>query len=179
LHTRQEMINFSKDQKQKERGSRMGAIFQTIKDMTIGGKLALALSCLWVFSMAACGYGGGCLPGCGGKLPTPPPPQPQPPTRVVEVTLQENRIEMPQVIQPGPTLLRITNQDYLSHYLEIERQGTEIMYGMDILPGNTKELKITLESGRYRLWYPFHRSKAGRVELIVTVTPAHTPAYPY
>jgi hypothetical protein len=174
-----EMINFSKDYQEKERQTRMGAIIQTIRAMTVGGKLALVLSCLWVFGLTACSGGGGCIPGGGGKLPPPPPPRPQPRTQMIKVTLQRDRINMPHVIPPGPTLLRVTNQDNLAHYLEIERQGTEIMYGLDLVPGDTKELKIFLESGRYRLWYPFHRGKTGTVQLVVTVTPAPAPAYPY
>jgi hypothetical protein len=170
-----EMINFSKNERNKERINWMGAIIQTIREMTVGGKLALTLACVWVFGLAACS-GGGCIPGCGAKPPTPAPPQPQPRTHLVQVILQRDRIEMPLVLPPGLTLLQVTNRDNLSHYLEIERQGTEIMYGLDMMPGNTQLLKIILEPGRYRLWYPFQRSKAGKVQLVVTVTPVHDPA---
>lgn len=155
------------------------AALKVIRDMTTGGKLALVLSCLWVFGLAACSSGGGCIPGCGARLPTPAPPRPEPATRVVKVTLQERGIAMPHVLPPGPTLLKITNDDYLAHYLEIERLDTQNLFGVDIMPGTTKELKIYLEPGRYRLWCPFHRKEAQQLELVVTVTPSHAPAYPY
>jgi hypothetical protein len=69
--------------------------------------------------------------------------------------------------------------DHLAHYLEIERLDTQVMYGLDLMPGSTKEIKINLEPGRYRFWYPFHRTEPEGVQLVVTVTPAHAPAYPY
>lgn len=155
------------------------AAVRTIREMSVGGKLALVLSCLWVFGLAACSSGGGCIPGSGGKLPTPAPPKPQLATRVVMVDLQEFRINMPHVLPPGPTLFKITNNDHLAHYLEIERLDTHVMFGVDLMPGSTKELKINLEPGRYRVWYPFHREHAREIELVVTVTPSQAPAYQY
>jgi hypothetical protein len=158
--------------------NRMRAMIQTIRGMTSGGKLALILSSLWVFSLAACGYGGGCIPGCGAKLPTPRPPQVKPPTRIVKITLTEYHIKMPHVLPPGPTLFKIINRGNLAHYLEIQRQGTEIMYGLNLMPGDTKELKLTLEPSLYRVWSPFNRDEAKGMKVVVTVTPSHAPAYP-
>lgn len=155
------------------------AALQTIREMSATGKLALVLSCLWIFGLAACSSGGGCIPGCGGKLPTPAPPKPQPATRVVTVTLQKFSINMPRVMPPGPTLFKVTNNDHLAHYLEIERLDTHVMYGLDLMPGTTKELKINLEPGRYRIWYPFHRTEPQGVQVVITVTPSQAPAYPY
>jgi hypothetical protein len=172
------MINFLKMKKKRKR-SRKGAVIQVIRDMTVGGKLALALAFLWLFGLAACG-GGGCLPGCGAKEPAPvPAANPPPPSRLVQVTLQKDGIEMPHVMPPGSTRLRVTNQDHLAHYLEIERLGTKVMYGLDLMPGDTEELKIILEPGRYRFRFPFELEKAGKVELVVTVTPSQAPASPY
>jgi hypothetical protein len=155
------------------------AAVRTIREMSVGGKLVLVLSCLWIFGLAACSSGGGCIPGSGGKFPTPAPPKPQPATRAVTVTLQELSINMPRVMPPGPTLFKVTNDDHLAHYLEIERLNTHVMFGLDLMPGSTKEVKINLEPGRYRLWYPFHREKGKKIELVVTVTPSQAPAYPY
>ena len=92
----------------------MKVVIQTIREMSGGGRLALALACLWIFGLAACSSGGGCIPGCGAKLPTPAPPKPQPPTRVVKVTLEKTGIDMAHVLPPGPTLFKITNHDHLA-----------------------------------------------------------------
>jgi hypothetical protein len=155
------------------------AAMRIIKEMTVGGRLALLISCLWVFGLAACGYGGGCLPGCGGHVLTSAPPKPQPPLRVIQVTLQAGRIDMPHVMPPGPTLFAVTNNSRLAHYLEIERLPTTVMFGLDLMPGTTKELKIILEPGRYRFWCPFNRDQAKGMGLVVYVTPSKAPAYPY
>jgi uncharacterized cupredoxin-like copper-binding protein len=66
----------------------------------------------------------------------------------------------------------------LAHYLEIERLGTEIVYGLDLRPGKTGELKILLQPGRYRVWCPFNRDEAKGIELVVTVRAAQTSASP-
>jgi hypothetical protein len=137
--------------------------------MSPGGRLAMVLSLLWVISLAACGYGGACIPGCGARLPKPAPVKPQPPPRVVKLTLAEYTIKMPQVLPPGLTRFEITNAGDRAHYLEIERRGTDVMFGLNLLPGNTKSVEIILEPGQYRVWCPFNRDEAKGMELMVTV----------
>jgi hypothetical protein len=151
------------------------AIIRTLRTTTPGGRLAMALSFLWVFSLAACGYGGGCIPGCQGRLPYPAPVKPQPPPRLVTIILKEYKIEMPQALPPGPTRFEVTNAGNRAHYLEIERRGTQIMFGLNLLPGNTKSVEIILQPGQYRVWCPFNRDEAKGMELMVRVTPAPAP----
>ncbi|HZE20768.1 MAG TPA: hypothetical protein VE082_01830 [Desulfobaccales bacterium] len=159
----------------------MKAVIQILKTTSPGGRLAMALSLLWVLSLIACGGGGcsGCIPGCQGHFPHPTPVKPTPPPRVVKVTLLEYQIKMPQILPPGPTRFEVTNAGHRAHYLEIERQGTNIMFGLNLLPGNTKSVEVILEQGLYRVWCPFNRDEAKGMELTVRVTPAHAPAYPY
>jgi hypothetical protein len=140
--------------------------------MSPGGRLAMALSLLWVFSLAACGYGGGCIPGCGARLPKPAPVKPQPTPRLVQVTLAEYTIKMPHTLPPGLTRFEVTNGGNRAHYLEIERRGTDVMFGLNMLPGNTKSVEIILEAGQYRVWCPFNRDEAKGMELMVTVKKA-------
>jgi hypothetical protein len=147
--------------------------------MSPGGRLAMVLSLLWVISLAACGYGGGCLPGCGARLPKPAPVKPQTPPRVVKLTLAEYAIKMPQVLPAGLTRFEVTNAGDRAHYLEIERRGTDVMFGLNLLPGNTKSVEIILEPGQYRVWCPFNRDEAKGMELMVRVTPGRAPAYPH
>ncbi len=151
----------------------MKAIIQTLRTMTPGGRVAMALSLLWVFSLAACGYGGGCIPGCQGRLPHPAPVKPQPPPRLVKITLKEYAIEMPHTLPPGLTRFEVTNAGSRAHYLEIERRGTNILFGLNLLPGNTKSVEIILKPGQYRVWCPFNRDEAKGMELALTVKRAH------
>jgi hypothetical protein len=145
------------------------AIIRTFRTMTPGARLAMVLSFLWVFSLAACGYGGGCIPGCGAKRPKPAPVTPQPPPRMVTITLREYAIKMPHTLPPGPTRFEVTNAGDRAHYLEIERRGTDVMFGLNLLPGNTKSVEIILEPGQYRVWCPFNRDEAKGMELVLTV----------
>ena len=137
--------------------------------MTPGGRLAMALSLLWVFALAACGYGGGCIPGCGARLPTSAPVKPQPPPRLVTITLTEYAIKMPQTLPPGLTRFEVTNAGNLAHYLEIERRGTQVMFGLNLLPGNTKTVEVILEPGQYRASGPFNRDETQGMALVLTV----------
>jgi hypothetical protein len=151
---------------------------RAIAGMTLGGRLAMLISLWWLFSLAACSGGGGCLTSFGVRQPTPEPTPPPPPTRVEKITLEDNCIDMPRTLPPGPTRFIITNRGKLAHYLEIQRRGTDIMFGVDLLPGNVKDLDILLVPGRYRVWCPFNRTAAGSMALEVTVTPAPPPASP-
>jgi hypothetical protein len=152
----------------------MGAIIRAIAGMTSGGRLTLLISLCWLFSLAAYS-GGGCLPNFGVRQPPPKPVPPAPPTRVVKMTLQDDAIDLPRVMLPGPTRFIITNRGKLAHYLEIQRRGTDIMFGVNLLPGNIKDLEVLLVPGRYRVWCPFNRTAAGTLALEVTVTPAPAP----
>jgi hypothetical protein len=156
----------------------MGAMIRALQGLTLGGRLALLVSLCWLFSLAACSGGGGCLPSFGVRHPPPEPAPPPSPTRVEKITLEDNSIDMPRVLPPGPTRFIITNQGKLPHYLEIRRLGTDIMFGLDLLPGDVKPLLITLAPGRYRVWCPFNRTAAGAMALEVTVTPHAAPASP-
>jgi hypothetical protein len=154
------------------------ALTRILRTTTPGGRLAMVLSLLWVFSLAACGEGGGCLPGCGARPPEPAPVKAQPQPRVVQVTLAEYAVKMPPVLPPGPTRFEVTNAGNRAHYLEIERRGTDVMFGLNLLPGNTKAVEIILEPGQYRVWCPFNRDEAKGMELLVRVRPTQAPASP-
>lgn len=137
--------------------------------MSWGGILALSLSLAFTIMLAACGDGGSSISGSDGKLPhsTTPPPRIRP--KVVAVQVRDHAIKIPGTLTPGPTLFQITNSGKLTHFLEIQRIGTLTRFGLNLLPGDTGELKIDLKPGRYQVWCPFSQTDGAQMSLEIQV----------
>jgi glucose/arabinose dehydrogenase/uncharacterized cupredoxin-like copper-binding protein len=89
---------------------------------------------------------------------------------VVDVSLTEFSIEMPDTLPAGPTTFRITNDGTVEHNFEIEGQGIEEEFDENLQPGETRELQVDLEAGAYEVYCPVgnHRDQGMSLELAVT-----------
>lgn len=91
-------------------------------------------------------------------------------TNVVQVYLDDFKVEMPNSLPAGPTTFEITNRSQTEHSFEIEGQGLERALESNLPGGTTMQLQADLQPGTYRIYCPVgnHASKGMSMELTVT-----------
>ena len=87
----------------------------------------------------------------------------------VEVRLTEYKIEMPLQLSPGRTLFRVTNAGAMFHRFEIEGRGMEKEIEPGVDAGQTKTLKLDLQTGAYEVYCPVHGHKKAGMSLSLQV----------
>jgi len=116
-------------------------------------------------------------------VPPEPEPEPEPDAdtagtgedaetgeNVVQVTLLDGEIEMPDTLTAGATIFEISNVGALVHNLEIEGQGIEEVLENDLQPGESATLTVDLQPGTYEVYCPVadHAERGMRLTLTVT-----------
>jgi uncharacterized cupredoxin-like copper-binding protein len=88
---------------------------------------------------------------------------------VINVDEKDFTIELSTMeFTPGTYTFVTTNNGQTTHALEIEGQGLE-EETEDIAPGDTAELRVTLEAGEYELFCPVGNHKDMGMKLDITV----------
>ena len=87
----------------------------------------------------------------------------------VEVKLDEHRIDLPKSVAPGKTAFVVTNSGSKKHNFEVEGQGLEKKFMMDLGPNETKTLHVELKAGTYKVFCPMegHAEKGMTTDLTV------------
>lgn len=88
--------------------------------------------------------------------------------RKVEVNLKENQIDMPAKLAAGKTAFVVRNAGKVKHNFEIQGQGTDKKFLMNVDPDETKVLHVDLKPGTYHASCPMqgHESE-GKVMITV------------
>jgi hypothetical protein len=94
---------------------------------------------------------------------------PTPSGRVVEVRLLDGRIDMPATLAGGPVTVKITNLGTVEHSLEVKGMGVDQKLGVNIRPGETKALDLTLVPGAYQVFCPIDRHQSQGESVNITV----------
>ena len=90
-------------------------------------------------------------------------------TNQVDVSLVEWAIDMPGELPAGPTTFVVTNNGEFVHNFEIQGQGIERVFGLDLEPGQTIALTVDLTPGEYYVYCPVGNHVAEGMELTLTV----------
>ena len=88
---------------------------------------------------------------------------------MVQVTLREYAIDMPNTLPAGATTFAVTNQGTVMHSFTLEGQGLEKGLAQNLAPGEKATLQVTLAAGTYDAYCPVdgHEGKGMKVELKV------------
>ncbi len=99
--------------------------------------------------------------GCAGDREVEMAPPPPALTReysavanTVEVTLDVNRIDVPEIIGSGWTNFVITNADRAPHGFAVRGEGVDRALVTPIEPGGTQQMRVQLRPGTYRVICP-------------------------
>jgi hypothetical protein len=94
---------------------------------------------------------------------------PEPDARRVDVTLNDQHIDMPSHLGTGKTALVVKNAGEKAHNFEIQGEDVNKKFLTDLSPGQTKVLHVTLEHGKYTAFSPSEgdRDKGMEAKLIV------------
>ena len=85
----------------------------------------------------------------------------------VNVTVNENKIDMPRRVQSGKTAFVVKNSGQEKHNFEVRGQGTEEKFLLPLAPNQTKVLHVYLEPGRYKANVLVDEKKTLEVNLTV------------
>lgn len=96
----------------------------------------------------------------------------------MSVRLTEYRIQMPRSLPPGPTVFHVTNSGAVEHGFEIEGEGPAGLresFGGNLHPTQTRDLRVYLEPGKYKIYCPVDTHARRGELLILEVTPPVPP----
>ena len=94
---------------------------------------------------------------------------PDPDARRVDVTLSDDKIDMPTSVEPGKTAFVVRNAGNEKHNFVVRGQDGIHKFTVDLQPNETKVLHVQLKSGTYSaylLWMATRR-KARQTKLTV------------
>jgi plastocyanin len=94
---------------------------------------------------------------------------------IIEVTLTEYEIQMPNVVEAGETVFQVTNTGEIPHNFEIEGMGIEKEFEENLEPGEIETMIVDLEPGEYRIYCPVGNHAEQGMELTLSVVPQETP----
>lgn len=79
---------------------------------------------------------------------------PEPGARQVNVSLTEDRIDMPTSMGRGRTAFIVHNAGPRKRNLQVVGPGTDRKFLTDVQPGQTKVLHVDLHRGSYKAYFP-------------------------
>ena len=74
--------------------------------------------------------------------------------RRVDVTVTDDRIEMPTQLKPGKTAFVVKNAGRTAQNFEVEGQTVDRRFAAAPKPGQTKVMHVTLKRGTYTVYSP-------------------------
>lgn len=90
---------------------------------------------------------------------------------VVDVTLKEYEIDMPDSIPAGPVTFKVTNIGHHDHTVRIEGNGVDQKIEPNMKEGETRTLQVTLTAGQYKVTCPVGPHALLGMRRTLTVTP--------
>lgn len=99
---------------------------------------------------------------------------------IVQVSLVEWAIEMPEELPAGPTTFVVTNDGTANHNFEIENEetGFEEVFAENLQTGETMTMTVDLQPGEYYVYCPIGNHAERGMELTLTVTEEEAAAPP-
>ena len=94
---------------------------------------------------------------------------PDPDARRVDVTLGEDKIDMPTSLKPGKTAFIVKNAGKQKHNFEVQGNGTDQKFITDLTPKQTKVLHVRLKRGTYSVYCPVGDNQKKGMETSLTV----------
>jgi uncharacterized cupredoxin-like copper-binding protein len=100
------------------------------------------------------------------------------PLPIIEVRLTEFTVELPKTVPIGEMIFSVTNAGTMEHNFEVEGQGFEKKFEMNLKPGETRNLQVNLPAGTYTVYCPVndHKKRGMQLELIVAQQQSHGAA---
>ena len=89
--------------------------------------------------------------------------------RKVDVKLMEHSIDMPKTLDGGKTAFVVHNSGKEKHNFEVKGEGIDKKFILDVAPGDTKVLHVTLKSGTYKVSCPVKDHEHEGMNLTLTV----------
>jgi uncharacterized cupredoxin-like copper-binding protein len=89
--------------------------------------------------------------------------------REVKVRLVDDKIQMPKQIEAGKTEFIVTNAGDKKHNFEIEGQGLDKKFFLNVSPNETKTMKVELKPGDYKVSCPVGDHEEHGMKLNLTV----------
>lgn len=93
---------------------------------------------------------------------------PDPDARRVDVTLSNDKIDMPTSLEPGKTAFVVKNTGTEKHNFVVHGNGATRKFSVDLEPNETKVLHVQLKHGTYTAYSPVDGKKKG-TETTLTV----------
>lgn len=115
-----------------------------------------------------------CLLGWGAPAALAHDPQQE--GAVVQVSLVDGAIEMPNTLPAGLTTFEVTNNGTNEHNFEIDGQGLEEEFDHDLAPGESMSMQVELVEGEYDVYCPVGRHAEHGMRLTLAVTAAEAGA---
>ena len=89
--------------------------------------------------------------------------------REINVRLIDDKIQMPKQIESGKTAFVVTNAGNKKHNFEIEGQGLDKKFFLNVDPNETKTMKVDLKPGDYKVSCPMPGHEEHGMKLNLTV----------
>jgi glucose/arabinose dehydrogenase/uncharacterized cupredoxin-like copper-binding protein len=89
--------------------------------------------------------------------------------QVVQVSLVDGAIEMPNTLPAGPVTFEVTNTGAMEHNFEVEGGDIEEVFAENLAPGESQTMAIELPAGEYRVYCPVADHAQQGMELTLTV----------
>jgi uncharacterized cupredoxin-like copper-binding protein len=98
------------------------------------------------------------------------------PIPIIEVKLTEFAVELPKTVPVGKMIFSVTNAGTVEHNFEVEGQGIEQKFDINLQPGETKNLHVDLPVGKYTVYCPVndHKKRGMELELMVAEQQSHS-----
>ncbi len=93
-----------------------------------------------------------------------------PEVTTVEVGLKDFSIDMPDTLNAGPVIIKVTNRGNGVHNFAIERQNVESKFDTNLEPGESRSLRIDLKPGEYRVYCPVGDHAERGMDMTLTVS---------
>lgn len=99
----------------------------------------------------------------------------------VQITLHDNRIDLPDTLKAGPTMFGVTNRGEVEHGLVVLAPGErQQLAKLDVLlkPGESATLEVSLTPGRFEVYCPLEGHRERGLAHRFVVVPERPPAEP-
>jgi uncharacterized cupredoxin-like copper-binding protein len=126
--------------------------------------------------VGACGGGdSGTSSGTASSSSGASAPASTPATTVTAVETEFSIVLSPDRLRPGAYLFKVQNKGQFPHNLTIEGPGVDSVASPTLQSGQSGELRVTLQNGRYELWCSVDAHKDKGMDITVQVGQSAAP----
>ena len=94
---------------------------------------------------------------------------PDPDARRVDVTLSDEKIDMPTSVEPGKTAFVVKNAGNEKHNFVVRGKDGIHKFTVDLQPNETKVLHVQMKRGTYTAYSPVNGNRKKETETTLTV----------